>query len=61
MTLALATENYLGGKLEIHSGMLISNKKGELGKKEMCIEDVKTIIQKKAKLIQEKANLIMFG
>lgn len=58
---AIATENYLGGKLETHSGMLIENKKGELGKKEMCIEDVKTILQKKAKLIQEKANLMMFG
>jgi hypothetical protein len=61
LSAAIATENYLGGKLETHSGTLISNEKGELRKKEMSIEDVKTIIQKKAKLIQEKANIMMFG
>ncbi len=61
LTGGLATENYLGGKLETHTGLLIANKKGELGKKEMDIEDVKTVLKKNAKIALLTANLIMHG
>ena len=59
--LALATEVYVGGKIETFSGIIISNDAGELRKTQMNIEDVKTILQKKAKLIMEKASLMILG
>ncbi len=61
ITGAMATENYMGGKLETHHGLLIANQKGELWKREMSINDVKTVAKKSAQIAILTASLIMHG
>jgi len=55
-----ALEVFAGGKIETHQGMLITNEKGEMCKREMNVEDVKTAI-KKAKVNIVNATLTMIG
>ena len=59
--LALATENYVGGKVETMSGLLIANNPGELWKKQMSIKDVKTVAKTTAKIAILTSSLIMHG
>lgn len=61
LTGALAAETYMGGKLETHHGLLIANQKGELWKREMSIEDVKTVAKKSAQVALLSYTLTMLG
>ena len=59
--MAAAVETYVGGKLETFSGLLIANNPGELWKKQMSIEDVKTVAKKSAQVALLTYALTMLG
>jgi hypothetical protein len=59
--LAGAVETFAGGKVETLHGLLIANNPGEMWKKQMSIEDVKTVAKKSAQVAILCSALIMHG
>jgi hypothetical protein len=58
---AIVQESFGGVKIATHSGALIENKQGRIGKNQMSIEDVKSVCMDKSLTRIQKANLIMIG
>ena len=58
---ALVQESFGGVKIATHSGALIENKQGKIGKNQMSIEDVKSVCMDKSLTKIQKANLILIG
>src|SRR5690606_31162096 len=61
MNLAMATDVFVGVKLATHSGPIIQNKQGQLGRNNLHFDDVKFLYTTKCLTKIEKASLFLIG
>lgn len=61
LKVAIATEYYAREKIKTLHGLLIANNPGEMWKKQMSIEDVKTVAKKSEQVAILCSALIMHG